>query len=193
MAETVGTLATELLRRVRDPNGLAHARADVRNLLSHCQRIINAHTDAVLTTEDITVPAGSVFLSLAVDASTIDRLSSVRVDGRDLPCVPWNTLQHHDRQWPRATSDIPMVWTPIGRTMFVVWPAPRTTITVTLVGVKATASLASSDSLTTDVRDTHMPALLNIAEQVVLLRHRLMASAAIARDRLPTVGEAGAL
>lgn len=189
MAETSGSLATVVSRRVRDPNNTAHPAVDVRNLFTHAQRIINTHTEGILQASSLAITAGTALIDFSATIPLVDKLLSIRKDNIELPMVPWESLQHANPTW-LAARGTPEVWAPIGRTMFALYPAPDRAISMTLVGTKTTASLTSS-ATTTDLPDRHMPALLNLVEQLLLMRQRLLTSAKVAADRRPFISRGG--
>ena len=189
MAETAGTLTSEISRRVRDPNNTAHLAADIRTLLTHAQRIINTHTQALVVEETLSFVAGRTIGS-TVNLTTIDRVTTVRVDNVDLALVPWRSLKYHDPHWLTTLGSSAAFWAPIGRMLFAVLPGPTATRAVTVVGPKITTTL-SATSTAIELRDAHMSAVLNIVEQVLLLRQRLFASAQKAGERRPFISRIG--
>lgn len=189
MAEIASSLTTAIARRIRDPNNGAHTATDIRTLLTHAQRIINSHTNALLAEESATQTAGTVILSTA-NLTSVDRVNTVRYEGRDLDLVPWESLKLHDPTWLTTLGATPRVWAPIGRMLFAVWPGALADRTLTIVGPKITAALSSAGTAT-EIRDQHMPAILNLVEQLLLMRHRLFTSAKKAAERRPFVSKGG--
>lgn len=172
MAETAGSLRTAILRRIRDPDGTAHAAVDVRTILACAQRLVNARTRAVQTTFAFNRNPNQPFTAL----DNSPHISSVRCNGRELQMIDWQSLIHHDPYWFRRTADTPTVWSLIGRTTLLVWPSP----TFLTGNVNVTRTFVSgafaNDGIATNLPDQHMPAILDIVEQCLLARQRLFGS-----------------
>lgn len=180
MAETVGSLRTAILRRIRDPNGTAHAAADVRTILSAAQRMVNAKTRALINSVTLNRVARRPLIAVnaAVSASLL-RVESVQDSKRELQHIAWPSLGHHDPFWFRRTAPSATVWSNVGHDLLLVWPAiPAANASEGLLatGTAITTDLSGNDSIVTDLPDQHMPAVLDIAEQLLLLRQRLFAS-----------------
>lgn len=193
MAETAGSLTTEVSRRVRDPNNTAHAVADIYVLLTHAQRIVNSHTRALLVSEDY-ILVGNDVTGTTRACAAIDRIETIRFNDVDLARVPWQSLKHNTPRWLTtyaSWTSLPF-WSPIGRMLFAVTPGPTTNASITIVGTKVTTALTSASSAT-EIRDQHMPAILNIVEQLLLLRQRLFVSAQQSGARRPYIARIGTI
>ena len=185
MAEVAGTLVDTVLRRVRDPGGTAHSRAFTRELLSDLQRHVNGATRAVLTTATLTLNPRQQLYSISGLLTDCLRVEYVRDAGRDVPPVPWRTLGRADRLWTRKVGSTPEAWATIGRDLLVITPGMDETRTVTVVYTTLTTALAA-DQDATELPDQRLPAVLDLAEAILLLRHRLLSVAPSAASRLKT-------
>lgn len=185
MAETAGSLVTALGNRIRDPNSTAHPSASVITLLSYCQQVIGAATGALKITSSLTLPALAPHNITDLSFSFIQhvRVERVLYQNRDLEQTPWQSFAHHRPDWVRASGAQPLMWDMIGRLVVVTPTVLDRTETVSLIGTKLTATLAASGNAI-ELPDAHVPAILALAEQLLLLRHRLLTSVKPAVEQL---------
>lgn len=171
---TEAALIDALAQRIRDPNSTAHSRSVVADVLTHCWRLVNGATNTETTSASVSFAASQPFVSLfaslpfsirviAVGTSTTQRLAP----------IDWRTLASHDPLWFRRTADRAEVWGMVGRDLLFVWPAPAIATTysiryVTADTISDTGAAFASSQLTAPI--------LDLAEQVLLLRQRLLAS-----------------
>lgn len=178
MAELASSLVTALGRRIRDPNSTAHASGSVITLLSHIQRCVNAMTGAVKVSTDVTVSTTSVhaFTDMTSSLTTHVRVERVLYQNDDVLHCAWTKYAHIDPYWTRRAGSRPLMWDMVGRGLFVVTPSlPGLGGTVTALGTKLTTALTIGSSAT-ELPDEHMPAILAMGEQLLLIRQRLLAS-----------------
>ena len=178
MAETAVSLYLALGRRLRDPSNLAHPPVYVIPLLSYIQQIVNASTGAIKTSATVTfsstIPHN--FTDVTTALPTVARVERVLYQNQDLDRVPWPQYIHHDPYWARRAGSQPLQWDMVGRGLLTVWPSVLNTAeSVTVIGTKVTTALTVGGSVT-ELPDQHMPAILSMAEQLLLLRQRLLAS-----------------
>lgn len=169
-------LIDALATRVRDPNSTAHTRADLATILTHCYRLVNAATDTETSLANVTFAANQPLVSLFATLAFSIRVLTVGSSStqRLTPVPDWRWLASHDPLWFRRTADYPSVWGMIGRDLLFVWPAPRVA-TVFSVAYVSASSISDSIGASIGAQQMNMP-ILDLAEQVVLLRHRLLAS-----------------
>ncbi len=193
MVTTAGALRAAAQRRVRDTDGTAHSDTIVLDLLSHCQRAVNAKNKSVLGTTTKTLLRNQPLIHIQSSLNdNILRIERVQYQGRDLERVQWTSLAHHNPRWFRLTDRIPRVWDVIGRDLFLVWPSPPigVTVTVDVTYTKSTVDLTTDgDSL--EVDEQHSPAILTLMEQLLLMRQRLLPAIASAAQRTNTDVEQG--
>jgi hypothetical protein len=192
MAQAAGVLTDTLLRRVRDTQGLAHSRAFTRSILTHAQRLVNAQQRLVLTEETLaTVPRRLLYPIAALLPLSL-RVEYVREDGRDIPPTTLTTLATTRPGWSRQVGDFFQAWAPVGRDLLVVWPSKTIASSVTVVSTKLTTDLATEGTLT-EVPDEALPAVLDVAELLLLLKSRMWPafSAAVSKVGLNLSAVAG--
>lgn len=189
MAVLMSDMVTALGRRMRDPAHLAHASADKVGLLYRCERIVCAATKAIMPRQAITY-APTVFPVHQISALNFTRIERVEYAGKALDHVPWKTLWQHKPNWLQERGE-PRVWDMFGRRYVLIWPMPATpSVTVTLVGVRLTKTIDTINGVF-ELQEEHMPGVLSLAEQLLLLRQRLFASITPAAERAKADVRAG--
>lgn len=194
MAETAGSLRTAIQRRIRDPNGTAHAAADVLTILSAAQRLVNAKTHAVLSQSSAAIRfKNRPLISLTTNLTNVVHVESVRtVEGkRELQRIDWRSLVHHDPNWFRRAGDTPRVWATVGEDQLLVWPASRLSAADIFVVYTGVTPALTADATLTVLPDQHMPAVLDIAEACLLTRQRLFGSLKQATEKQALRADAG--
>lgn len=195
MAETAGSLATALSLRIRDPNNTAHNLAVVYEVLSHCQRLVNAAGDVRRETSTSAVsPGTNPFTTLFINNRM--RVTEIRVGANNtaaskstpLPRVNWRQLAVRDPHWVRATAPRPRYWDMIGQNILLLWPNWTQPFNIQRRILTNPATLTGSSSVT-ELPDQHMPMILALAESVLLLRHRLLASVPQAAERAQRISQ----
>jgi hypothetical protein len=85
--------------------------------------------------------------------------------------VPWTEFWRIRHTWFRATGDAPQHWAKIGRNLFVVYPAPLTSLVVeiTYVAILDTVTRLTDAIL---LRNEFLPLLLDLVEALFLFRLR---------------------
>lgn len=175
MVETAGSLATSLLRRVRDPRGLAHDIFTVFVVLSHCQRLVNAATRAVLVDVPLYRFPGNPFVTVSRLTPAIMRVEQVRAFDQTLERIEWTMLANHDPTWLKRQASVPVVWSPVGGDVLCIWPAASSVdaCQAIVTGTKYTADLLTFNQMM-ELPDQHAAAIINMGEEILLLRQRLM-------------------
>lgn len=195
MAETAGSLATALSLRIRDPQNTAHPLAVVYEVLSHCQRLVNAAGDVRREVSTSSLSASTnPFTSLFINNRM--RVSEVRIGASNtqaatappLPRINWRQLAVRDPHWLRATAPRPRYWDLIGQNILLLWPNWSQPVTVQRRILTNPATLTGSGSVT-ELPDQHMPMILALAESVLLLRHRLLASVPQSAERSQRISQ----
>jgi hypothetical protein len=178
MSETAGSLADALLRRVRDPRGTATDIFSVFNVLSHCQRFVNAATRAVLIDVPLYRFPGNPFIQISGITPPILRVEQVRAFGRTLERGDWTQLQNHDPTWLKRRASLPLFWSQIGGDLLCIWPSAisQDACQVVVTGTKYTADLTVYNQ-PLELPDHHAAAILTMGEELLLLRQRLMSLA----------------
>ena len=175
MATLAGDLADTLLLRVRDPDATAHARPFVLRLLTQCQRLINAETRAVLSSADLTADASSTILDIQHLLPWAIRVETIRDGIRDVQrCGSWHEIAGSDRYWLKRTAGRPVVWCHFTPARILLYPAPIDPMTLTLIYTLKTNILTETTPL--QLPFNLEPAILDLAEEIILVRQRLFLS-----------------
>lgn len=167
-----GPFVSELLRRVRDPQGAIHSRAFARDILSRCQQIVNAYKQLIIVTEPVaTLPLQQVYQLRAV----LPKASSVvGIYEKGNPLTDAGNfidLAHADPRWFRRTGDRFDSFARCGDDIFIVTPGKEVASTIYVNYVKLTEPL-TNDGVSFDFRDHDLPVVMALAEAVLLLRNR---------------------
>jgi hypothetical protein len=170
MAQTADEATLSLLRRARDPGGMATTVPEAMSLLSRAQQLLNLGLQAVIDETVLpTVPLEPLYaLTLVPKAG---RVIAVREEGRDLSVAAWSTLRHVDWAWWRAVGDRFELWAPLGWTHLILHPAKPYAAEVTVVSVRLIEPIASG-STNLVIPDELTPPLFDIAEALLALKMR---------------------
>ena len=175
MPNTAATLLDILARRVRDPSNVAHPRDFARDVLSRCQRVLNASLELVTREDTLVLAAGTpqVYNVTATLPNAI-RLVAIREGTRQLARVDWAMLGAADPGWPLRLADSFVAWSLVGRDRLLLYPGvPQTggreTVTVVSVGL---TTVLSADTTELQLPNHTHTLLLDLAEAVLLLRDR---------------------
>lgn len=182
MGDVVGQCVDIVLRRVRDPLGTAHPRADVRALLTDAQRCVNLAVPGTLAAATLPTQPERVLYDFAdlTDATTGDpvpptvvaRVERItRPDGVELIPVPWRSFGRCDPHWLRRIGGPFQLWARLGRDLVICHPAQKDPGTLTLTYVPLLPALASDDD-TLALREDRTPAVLALTEALLLAQRR---------------------
>lgn len=178
------TLTDEVLRRVRDPLGLAHTRDFARTCLSHAQRIINTALGVVVTTETFATTPLQMVYPVSGYWPNAARVIAVMEQGRDLAKLTNHVqLAHLDLNWFRAIGTRFEAWCPVGRDMIVIYPAKTQASTVQVKYIKLTTALTGEADVL-EIPDTYNDSVLTLAECFLLAKQRDLNAAMTALKRL---------
>lgn len=173
----VGPVVDQILLRLRDPEGVIASRNFVRTRISDAQRLLNARFGWVLDSTTLITEPYRLFYPIVPLLPEAQRVWYVRHGGRNLGYVPWRTLTHMQRGWPRTLGARPEIWSRIGFDLLVVWPGVTTAQTLTIDSSKIT-TLLDSDGDDFEVRDDVVPMIVDMATALVTLKMRQLAPAA---------------
>jgi hypothetical protein len=171
MTTVAGVIITKALQRVRDEQGSAHSRDFVRKILSHAQRITNAIFGEVKVTTTFTTEPNR--LAYPIQPNLPDSLRIARVTHNKDELLP-ETLQGlrgFDSSWPRTRGDKYLSYAPVGRDLFLLYPALKVTGSVEVTSIKDTG-LIVGESSNMDLPDSDVKVALDITEIILLLRQR---------------------
>lgn len=172
MAENVGEKVSELLIRVRDPQGSATSRTLTIDILSQCQRLVNMQTGLVTDSATMTLNGRKLFYN---EMSTVlpehARIIGVRYQGSNLERTTVAELRALDSSWFRRIANRPEAYAMIGREILVIHPGIEQADTVTVDYVKLLDNLTREDD-SFELADQDVPDVLDLAEVIVLLKQR---------------------
>lgn len=141
-------LIDSLARRVRDPNNTAHPRDLVRDLLDRVQVLINAKEEFITQQQTFVATPGQAVYSVQEAFGDLVQVTSVDLGQSSLNFIRnWHDLWKLSPTWLTDVAPSPKGWSRIGRTLFVVYPAPSQEIVLDVTGVKRTSKLTSEDSV----------------------------------------------
>lgn len=184
MAELASTLTDTLLRRVRDPQGLAHSRTFARTCLSHAQRILNTTLGVVVQNVTFATTPQMQIYSVSGFVPTAARVIAVRENGRDLAKLSNHVqLAHYSLQWFREVGSRFEAWCPIGRDLIAIYPAKSLASSVEIRYAKLTTDL-TAETTATEMPDEYMDYIVTMAECFLLAKQRDLKAAMVALTRL---------
>ena len=171
MATIAGVIITKVLQRVRDPQGSAHTRPFVLEILSHTQRIINAIFGPVRVTNTFTTEADR--LAYPIQSNLPDNLKIVSIthEGSELIGETLSGLQGNDPSWPRTRGVKIQAFAPIGRDLIILYPALERNSTVEITSIKDTG-LITGETATMDLPDERVKTAIDFTEVLLLIRQR---------------------
>ncbi len=171
MPEATGPLVDTLLRRVRDPSGLATSRDFARSMLSYSQRMLNAGFRLVVDSDIlVTEPFRQVYPVMS-NFPDIVRVEAIREDDRDLIPTTTLALSNADRRWFRRVRSRFETWARIGSDLIDVHPVKDIASEVEIVYTTLTTKLVN-DSIITEFPDDMSSTILQLAEVLLLIRMR---------------------
>lgn len=171
MANQAGDLIDIIAKRVRDTSNTAHTRAFVRDLLDRAQVLLNGRTQSVLQTTNLATTAYQVLYSVETDLTTTIEVTGVRDQNRPLDRAEWRTLRRLSPTWRVDASEDPTQWAPIGRSLFLLSPAPTDGRTVEVIGTKITDAL-SLDTTVLELEAEKEDMLMDMVTAMLLARQR---------------------
>ena len=171
MAQLVSTLSTQVSSRARDPLQTGTASADVINLLSFSQQVVNGILCDVTATALLTINPNQVIYQISNYVDTAVRILAIRdASGRDLqPFDDFAGLNQVATNWPSAVSDAPRSYALCGRDLLIFYPGVKTAQTVTVVfGILTFPLILPTD--TTEVTNDDDDAVMDLTEVLLLLK-----------------------
>lgn len=183
MAEVAGSLVSALLRRIRDPQGIANTRVFARSILSDSQRLINAGRNRVLETTALTTNPLQMFYPLTASLPNAVRVRGVREGDRDLEEMTLRQLSQLSSRWFRHIGDRFEAFCRVGRDLLIIYPAKSISSSVDVVYTKLTDNLVNDDEAT-DMPDEDLPDVMDLAEAILLIKGRELESVAPLVERI---------
>lgn len=189
-----GDLVSDLARRVRDPQNTAHTRATVRDILDRAQVLLVRYYGVLIRERVFTHTVSRCLYEL--DPADTLRILDIFLDTTEKRLFPvqWPQLFHQAGPlWWRTTVDgDPTTWAYVGTKHFVIWPAPFDTAVDVIIREQHRPAALTADTVTIELPDEHVPALMDLAEALILLRGRDAALAEALPQVQALVAEEGA-
>lgn len=169
MATNGNDLIDELLLRHRNSGADRIARSDVATVLTQLQRVVNLHKGDDTATATLTPSAERTLYQVSEIAADVARIDTIRHEDRNLHEVNLKELAHTDSNWLRRTGRRYELFSRVGGSLFVLYPAMSSPVDVTVV--YTTIPTAVADAATPIVlSDEYEPLLLDLAEAVLATR-----------------------
>lgn len=171
-----GFLVSDLLRRVRDPQGTAHPRNTVRDLLDRAQILFVRSSVTLIRTRSFVVTPQRQLYDL--DPTDVLRILEVTraSNSKRLYQVKWPQLfqQLGPLWWRNELATGPFVWANVGTRHVAFHPAPTVlagNITLTIRDQKRPTPL-TADDVELELDSDYHPPLLDFVEALLLMRGR---------------------
>lgn len=190
MARSAGSITDTLLARVRQTGAPGTTNDFAMQILSKCQRIVNAGLKRVTASTSYTTAANTlVYLYRNTLTSAVDILT-VKEGTRELQrCDSLLDLEAYDADWPTTTGTRFEFWLQLGRDLLILYPAKIGASSVTVIYSTLTTeydNYAEDSGTNTDLSDEDINIALGIAEVVLLLRNKQIA---LAQSRAKVISE----
>lgn len=186
VGRTATSMTDEVLRRVRDANGVMHTASFVRDRLTDAQRYLNGILGLVITSSTLTLNPGQNFYKLSDSLPLCIRVVGLRgsFGNRELAELPSiDSLMIYGPRWTRAIGPYIESWTTVGRDVLVIYPAIFQVATIDAFYVKL-CNAFSSGATVSEFSTEQCGLIVTLTEALLLLRQRDLAAAGRAMDRL---------
>lgn len=182
--ENLGQASSQVANRARDPEFQGTTQAQVIQLLSYSQQVVNGILGDLVLSSSLTLQPRTLIYSLSgFVPGSIDVLAVTDASGRDLdPLSIITELQWIDMRWPTAVADYPRSYCQVGGDLLIIYPAVKTTQALTVKFsqfIPPVVNIADSTSLPNE-DDSAVNAL---AEVLLLLKGRDLAPVKAAIER----------
>lgn len=173
MAVSVVSSQARILRRVRDTAGTAHIDV-LLDVMSDCQRLVNACYGGVLTDDTLTLtPGQTIYAYSDFTPADVVRVLDVSLYDRPLHRTDWKMFAAHNPRWVHAQG-VPRTWDTCGHTLLIVYPSPVEATTVTVRYIPELVDLTSGGNY--EIPDHHVVLVEDLVCEILLLRQRLFPS-----------------
>jgi len=172
MATTAGTARTRLLTRVRMSGTVAYSEANIYDLLSKCQQLVNYLIGRYTATGTITTVANTYFYTFSSDLSSGMRIVSMSESNREIPELPdWRELGQYSRTWLDDTGTRFECFAHIGHDLILIYPAKTgaSSVDVTYVAIPTVLD-ESTDNFS--LPDDDVELVIDLAEIILLTSSR---------------------
>lgn len=186
---TADSMTTEVLARVRDPNGIMHTVTFVRNRLTDTQRYLNGLLGLVVASSGIVLGATQNFFVLSSSIPSSIRIVGIRGSNQTREVAPVPSIESfliYGPTWARRTGPYLESWTTVGRDLLVVYPAASALGSIDVFYAKLTNAFSDAATLS-EFSAEQCGLIVTLTEAILLLRQRDLQSAARAMARLRQV------
>lgn len=177
MSDTVSTLLSSLLIRLRDPAGTlsgesgVSARLLAQDILSRTQQIYNQALKLNIFQLPFTIQPMLLWYDLADVIGPLNErittISYVTYQNRDLSQATLDDLKSYDRHWHRRISSRLECFIPLGYTHFILWPLLDHIDTCTLFGPLTTPIIQDAEVETLPISEERIPLLIQLVELIL--------------------------
>src|SRR5216684_9073969 len=171
MPATAGTMTDTVLQRIYDAGGVATARANVWDMLSRCQQLVNAALDSIIVALNFSTGPRQQVFTLTDIAPDVMKVLRVRDQHRDLSEIQLRELKYISPRWFGQSGSRWETFAKIGKTMLVVHPMKLSADSLTLVYTQILPRLGG-DLDVCPLSDDQIPLLTKLTEAMLLLRQR---------------------
>jgi len=183
-------VATLVLERVRDPEGVATTINQVYDLIDRVQVLLVRGLGLMARDRTFSSEPDQTLYPVDPDETLqILDLFQGAVNRRLSPCR-WAQMIQVRRDWWRYSildGEVPetmQVWAPVGTSLLVMWPPSDTFAEIVTVREQQRPAMVTEASSVLDLPDEHLPLLQDIVEVLLLLRTKHVEAAEIAMGRL---------
>jgi hypothetical protein len=198
VAKTAGTVLTNVLTRVRDPNATGAATNTPPTTvngqtfgfaqISQAQNFVNAATEIVLDSATLALTAGTAIYPVFSNLPDAIRITTVRdFSQSDLFRCDWRTFGRSDRMW-LVTPSYPRSWAVIGHDLLAVVPVVNSVIkaqigSLTVQYISLTTAVTTGTD-TFDLPDSSLGPVETMTELFLRLKTRQLGGFVEAFGRL---------
>ena len=190
MTTALSAIIDSIAARVRDEANTAHTRADVMDLISRAQMLVNARFEYTLSYTTLTTSIDSSIYDIEHDLDHTLQVNEVRLGSKSLIKVPrWRNLWKLSRTWMTDIAHQPRGWAQIGKTLLVIWPRPQQPVDLLVTGVQVTP-VYSDEAEVMAMRPENEDLVKDLVTAMLLVRSRDLDTASslilrfVARARL---------
>lgn len=176
MARTAGAVTDTLLARVRQTGAPGTSNDFAIQVLSKCQRIVNAGLKRVSASGSLTTAANTLIYEYRSTLTSAVDILSIKEGTRELQkCNSFADLQAYDADWVTATGTRFEFWLQLGRDILILYPAKTGASSVTVIYSTLTTeydNYTEDGNTSLDLSDEDADLALELSEIVLLLRNK---------------------
>lgn len=188
MARTAGDTVDFILNRLRQVDDTADSQDRAITLLSHCQKLINEHSQEYIGSSALSTTANTLIYSYRSSIATARDIISIREGNRELRKVEsFNEFSAYDSDWFTQTGTRFEAWMQLGRDLLILYPSKTGASSVTVTYSKRTGTYddyIQDASTNMDISDENVELALNLTEILLLIRYKNFEEASLKIDKL---------